>query len=39
MLMGTILLFDYIKASVMRMMRVSLAFFVAVFTFKKIHFE
>lgn len=30
MLIGTILLFDYIKASVMRMVRVSLAFFVAV---------
>lgn len=37
MLMGTILLFVYIKASVMRMMRVSLAFFVAVFTLEKIH--
>lgn len=39
MFIGTILLFDYIKASVMRTVRVSLAFFVAVFTFKKIHLE
>lgn len=30
MFIGTFLLFDYIEASVMRMMRVSLAFFVAV---------
>lgn len=37
MFIGTILLFDYIKASVMRMVRVSLAFFVAVFTLKKFY--
>lgn len=33
MLIGTVLLFNYIEASVMRMMRVPLAFFVAVFAF------
>lgn len=39
MVIGTILLFDYIEASVMRMVRVSLAFFVAVFTLKTIYLE
>jgi hypothetical protein len=33
MLIGAVLLFDYIRASVMRMVRISLAFSVAVFTF------
>lgn len=36
MFIGTFLLFDYIEASVMRVMRVSLVFFVAVFTFTKL---
>lgn len=36
MLIGTILLFDYIKASVMRMVRVSLAFLLP-FYIKKIY--